>query len=256
MPISSRRSTTSHLIQVPSLRSSQCGWVLIDVVVVRVACGWACTRGRWLLQPLVREADILGRQAIVALLVDKRGLATSLAAVRAWTHDTLLLIPALTHRDVPALSSCLWQDYGRSSRGEASFARGSLDLERTAQVGRHFYHSPVFTMSWRAARQGLSSLSTEVLGRVFWYAVVSDRTQRFLSSKAKSRATLQDLLDTYTATLTLDKLSKTLRQHLRQEGAEGQEGEAALEEKLAKPLEKVAGTTGAQRLLGWRGTVG
>lgn len=41
-------------------------------------------RGRWLLQPLVREADILGRQAIVALLVDKRGLATSLAAVRAW----------------------------------------------------------------------------------------------------------------------------------------------------------------------------
>lgn len=40
-------------------------------------------RGRWLLQPLVREADILGRQAIVALLVDKRGLATSLAAVRA-----------------------------------------------------------------------------------------------------------------------------------------------------------------------------
>lgn len=75
-----------------------------------------------------------------------------------------------------------------------------------------------------------------------------------MSSKAKSRATLQDLLDTYTATLMLDKLSKTLRQHLRQEGAEGQEG--ALEEKLAKPLEKVAGTTGAQRLLGWRGTVG
>lgn len=101
-----------------------------------------------------------------------------------------------------------------------------------------------------------SRLSAEAAWPRFLYAVVSDRTQRFLSSKAKSRATLQDLLDTYTATLTLDKLSKTLRQHLRQEGAEGQEGEGALEEKLAKPLEKVAGTTGAQRLLGWRGTVG